>query len=242
MRGGVVVMPLRKFLNLLQLANVSCKSSEGSPTPVTSPLMPPKPARTGRKQYSWRNSSKKEVSMHIRIFNPLEFRKEKKELTFKSQESTNCQHRTDDDGMIASSNSDVTRKAVWHADENRLVARKHLVSRKQLLPFSVKSFKEAFKAYNRVVTFVALFLATVTSVLGELINIMRYGRKCIVGNSDSLAQRESSRDYSCHYFIYVLRKVLVCILGFDKELWLFVIRGYIWKENKPFRNGKEEIM
>ena len=107
--------------------------------------------------------------------------------------------------------------------------------------FSVKSFKEAFKAYNRVVTFVALFLATVTSVLGELINIVRYGRKCIVGNSDSLAQRESSRDYSCHYFIYVLRKVLVCILGFDKELWLFVIMSYIWKENKPFRNGKEEI-
>ena len=58
------------------LANVSCKSSEGFPTPVTSPLMPPKPARTGRKQYSWRNSSKKEACMYIRIFNPLEFRNE----------------------------------------------------------------------------------------------------------------------------------------------------------------------
>ena len=109
-----------------------------NPQRVLPPLWP---ARTGRKQYSWRNSSKKEVCMHIRIFNPLEFRKEKKELTFKSQESKNCQHRTDDDGMIASSNSDVTRKAVWHADENRLVARKHLVLRKQLLPLSVKSFK-----------------------------------------------------------------------------------------------------
>ena len=28
------------------LANVSWRSSEGSPIPVTSPLMPPKPART----------------------------------------------------------------------------------------------------------------------------------------------------------------------------------------------------
>ena len=154
--------------------------------------MPPKPARTGRKQYSWRNSSKKEVCMHIRIFNPLEFRKEKKELTFKSQESTNCQHRTDD--MIASSNSDVTRKAVWHADENRLVARKHLVSRKQLSSFALRSFRAAFNACNRIVNCVMLFLATVTSVLGGLTNIMRYGRKCIVGNSDSLAQRESSRN------------------------------------------------
>ena len=212
------------------LANVSCKSSEGSSTPVTSPPMPPKPARTGRKQYSWRNSSKKEVCMHIRIFNP-----------FKSQESTNCQHKTDDDGMITSSNSDVTRKAVWHTDENRLVARKRLVSRKQLLPFSARSFKAAFKAYNKVVTFVALFLATVTNVLGGLINIIRYGRKCIVGNSDSLAQRESSRDYSCHYFISILRKVLVNILGFNKELWLFVIIDSIWKKKKTFRNGKEEI-
>ena len=120
------------------LANVSWKSSEGSLNPVTSSLMPPKPARTGRKQYSWRNSSKKEVCMHICIFNPLEFRKEKKELTFKSQESTNCQHRTDDVGMIASSNSDVTRKAVWEPDVNRRVARKHLVTREQLSSFVPK--------------------------------------------------------------------------------------------------------
>ena len=49
------------------LANVSCKSSEGFPTPVTS-LMPPKPTRTGRKPYSRRNSSKKEACMHICYF------------------------------------------------------------------------------------------------------------------------------------------------------------------------------
>ena len=143
--------------------------------------------------------------------------------------------------MITSLNSDVTREAVLHADENRLIARKHLVSRKQLFPFSAKSFKAAFKAYNKVVTFVALFLAKVASVLGGLTNIIRYGKKCIVGNSDSLAQSESSRDCSCHYSSSILRKVLVNILGFNKELWLYVIIYSIWKENKPFRNEKEEI-
>ena len=56
------------------LANVSWKSSEGFPTPVTSLLMPPKPARTGRKQYSWRNSCKREICMYIRILDPLELR------------------------------------------------------------------------------------------------------------------------------------------------------------------------
>ena len=30
------------------------------------------------------------------------------------------------------------------------------------------------------------------------------------------------------------------ILGFSKELWLFVILGCKWKENKPFRNKREE--
>ena len=72
--------------------------------------------------------------------NPLEFRKEKKELTFKSQESMNCQHRTDD--MVASSNSDVTGESVWEPDGNRLVARKHLVTREQLSSFAPKSFKQ----------------------------------------------------------------------------------------------------
>ena len=39
----------------------SCKTSEGSPTPVTSSLLPPKPPRTRVKQYVWHNSAKKEV-------------------------------------------------------------------------------------------------------------------------------------------------------------------------------------
>ena len=178
--------------------------------------------------------------MHIRIFNPLEFRKEKKELTFKSQESTNCQQRTDDVGMIASSNSDVTRKAICEPDVNRLVARKHSVTREQLSSFAPKSFKAAFNACNRFVNYILLFLATITSVLKGLTNIVQYGRKCLVGNSDSLAQRESLQDYSCNYFICVLRKVMGYILGFSKELWLFIILGCKWKENNPFRNEREE--
>ena len=92
------------------LADISWRSSGGSSIPVTSPLMPPKPARTGRKQYSWQNPPKKDICMHIRIINPWECRKEKKEITFKSQGSINCPHKTNDE--VASSNSDVTRKAV----------------------------------------------------------------------------------------------------------------------------------
>ena len=57
-----------------KFANVVYNSSEGLSTPVTSPLMPPKPARTERRNYSWRNSGKREVCMYVRILDPLEFR------------------------------------------------------------------------------------------------------------------------------------------------------------------------
>ena len=92
-------------------AGESCKSAEGFPTPVTSPLSPPKPPRTRVKQYVWRNSAKKEVCMYIRIVNPGEIRKEKEEMKFKNQEETNCQNRSDVIGSsvtIVSPSSDVT--------------------------------------------------------------------------------------------------------------------------------------
>ena len=54
-------------------ANGSLETSKGFPTPVTSPLMPPKPPRTEVRQYAWRRN---EVCMHIRILKPLETKKE----------------------------------------------------------------------------------------------------------------------------------------------------------------------
>ena len=123
--------------------------------------------------------------MHIRIFNPLEFRKEKKELTFKSQESMNCQHRTDD--TIASSINDVTiRGAVWRPDVDGIVAGKRLVTREQYSSFAPQSFKAAFNTCNRFVSYVLLLLARITNVWKGLTNIMRYGRKCLVDNPGSL--------------------------------------------------------
>ena len=199
------------------------KSSEGLLTPVTPSLRPPK---TRKRQYSWRNSSKREICLRIRIFNPLEFRNEReKELTVKIQESTNCKvesrlpHRPDDDGMVTSSNGDVTiRESAWNVDENRLVARKRFVPRKRLLPYSVKSFKESLKACSKIVTFIALYLAIVMNVLGGLINIKWYERKSTVGTSTSLPRSESSRDYRGYYSFSILRKFLANILGFNKEL------------------------
>ena len=161
--------------------------------------------------------------MRMHIFNPLEFRKEReKELTFKSQKLTNCrkaesrfQGPPDDDGMVTSSNSDVTiRDTVRNADENRLVARKRFVPRERTPTYSVESFKRSFRACSQIVTFIALFLAIVTNLLGGLINIKRCGRKSTVGTSASLPRSESSRNDSCYYSFSILCKFLANISGF----------------------------
>ena len=181
----------------------------------------------------------------------LRIRKEKEELTFKSQESTNCQKAksrhpgsaTYDgikcDVIVASSNSDVT--TLRNVEVNRLIARKRYIPRKRSLTYSVGSFKRSLRACSRIVTFIALFLAIVTNVLGGLINIKRYERKSTVGTSASLPRSESSRDYSCYYSLSILRKFLANILGSDKELWPCVIMDTIWEDNKRLKRRKEVL-
>ena len=190
--------------------------------------------------------------MYIRILKPLEIRKEKEELTFKSQESTNCQKAesrhpgsaTDDgikcDDIIASSNSDVTiRDTLWNAGVNRLIARKLFVPRKRSLTYSVGSFKRSLRACIRIITIVMLFVAITTSMLGGLINNRRCERKSTVGTSASLPRFESSRSYSCYSSLSILRKFLANILGSDKELWPCVIIDTNWKDNKRLKRRKE---
>ena len=94
--------------------------------------------------------------MHIRIFDPLEFRKEKKEVTFKSQESMNCQHKTDD--VVASSNSDVTRKAVCEPDEgiNRLLARKRFLPTKHLVSSLINNSRTRWTACKGLISLIII--------------------------------------------------------------------------------------
>ena len=61
-------------------ADGSFKASKGFPTPVTSSLRPPKPPRTEARQYSWRNSTRKEECMYICTLKPLKTRKEKRRI------------------------------------------------------------------------------------------------------------------------------------------------------------------
>ena len=147
----------------------------------------------------------------------------------------------DGKGTIASSINDVTiRGTVWRPDVDGIIAGKRLVTREQYSSFTPESFKTAVNTCNRFVSYVLLLLATITNVWKGLTNIMRYGRKCLVGNPGSLGWRESSRDYSCNCFVYILRRIVGYILGYSKKLWLFIILGCKWKENKPFISKRKE--
>ena len=201
-------------------ADGSFKASKGFPTPVTSPLRPPKPPRTEVRQYSWRNSTRKEVCMYIRMLKPLKTRKEKEELKFKRPGSTNCRNH-----------SDVILRNV---EVNTPIARKRYAPRKQSLVHSKGSFKSSLRVCSRTFTFFVLLLAIVISVSGGLFNIRLPERKSTIGTSASLSTFEplvaiSFRD---SLFLSILRESSANILGINEGLCSCIKKGTVLNNNK----------
>ena len=209
-------------------ADRSCKASEGFPTPVTSPLRPPKPPRTKIRQYSWRNSSKREVCMYIRILKPLEIRKEKEELKIKSQESTNCQNHSDvivSGVTIASPDSDVT---IREREANRPVAGKRY-ARKHSFPSKLGFSKSSFRLCSQTFILITLILSMIISVVGGLFNVKLPERKSTVGTS--------SEPLSCYRFcssstLFILREFLANIISINGELCFCNNKEMILNNNK----------
>ena len=88
----------------------SFKSFEGLRTPETSPLRPPKPPRTEVRQYSWRNFTRKEVCMCIRILKPLK--------TEKEEEKLKDNHRKDGEFTAPHPNHEKTMTSLFPACNN----------------------------------------------------------------------------------------------------------------------------
>ena len=167
------------------------------------------------------------------------------EWMFKSQESTNCQKAesrhpgsTTYDATGDGLNSDVTTRV---PDINKLIARKRYVPRKRSLTYSVGSFERSLRACIRIITFIVLFVAITTNVLGGLINTRRCERKSTVGTSASLPLFEYSMSNSCCSFLSILRKFSANILGIDEELWPCVIIETNWKDNNRFKRRREVL-
>ena len=231
------------LIDFLRSADGSYEAFKGFPTPVTSPLRPPKPPRTEVRQYSWRNSTRKEVCMYIRMLKPLKTRKEKEELKFKSSGRTICRNHSDvivSGVILASPNSDVILRNV---EVNRPIARKRYVPKKQSLMHSEGSFKSSLRACSRTFTFIALLLAIVINVSGGLFNIRLSERKSTGGTSASLSLFESSVAISCRdsLFLSILRESSANILGINEGLCPCMMAETIWNNNKQLIRRMEVL-
>ena len=179
--------------------------------------------------------------MHIRIFNPWEFRKEKKEVTFKIQGSMNCQYKTDD--VVASSNSDVTRKAVCEPDEgiNRLVARKRFLPTKHSLSSLINNYRKGWTACKGLISLIIIRLAMILRVLGKLTKIIRCERKSIVGNSMEFSSNEKLRNVGAPFPFTIFHKCLNTIMGFQRKLWHCDTIYLLWERNKIDTRGTKKL-
>ena len=168
--------------------------------------------------------------MYIRMLKPLENRKEKEELKFKSAVSTNCPYLSDVivSGVIAEPDNDVTIRDI--VDVNRPVARKHYAPRKQSFLYSKGSLKSSLRVYNRTFTFITLILAIVICVVGGLFNIRLPERKSIIGtSSEPLIATISFRN---SLFLSVLRESSANIFGINEGLCPCMMAETIWNNNK----------
>ena len=228
------------------LSNVFYNSSEGFSTPVTSPLMPPKPARTERKHYSWRNSSKREICMCIRILDPLELRNNsRKESMDENKRSMNYREAEylfpGGKGMVTSWISDVT---VGEQDgklgRNKLVARQYEKTRVCLRSSAEIGYGKVVKSYNKMIAIIAFYFIIVTHILKGITYSIWCERKSTVGNSGRVSEDEGMRNCRNDFF-YTILKCLSNIWGYKHRLWLLLIIYGLWRRYKVFKKKDKEI-
>ena len=223
------------------LADISWRSSGSSSIPVTSSLMPPKPARTGRKQYSWQNPPKKDICMHIRIINPWECGKEKKEMTFKNQGSINCPHKTNDE--VASSNNDATRApAVLSVERlSSLVARKRFLPTEYSALSLIDNFRKRWMAFKGFVSLLVIRLIMILSILGGIMEISRCEGKRLIGNSMECVSSEELGNVGTPFPLCIFLECLITIRVFPRELFNYNMIYLVWGRNKTVMRGKKRL-
>ena len=148
----------------------------------------------------------------------------------------NCLHKTND--VVASSNSDVTRKAVCAPAVlsvegiNRLVARKRFLPTKHSALSLIYNSRKRWMACKGLVSLIIIRLIMILSMLGGLTKIRRCERKSIVGNSMECGSNEKLRNVGAPYPFNIFRKCLNTVLGFQRKLWHCGMIYLLWERNK----------
>ena len=148
----------------------------------------------------------------------------------------NCSHKTND--VVASSNSDVTRKAVCETAVlsvegiNRLVARKRFLPTEHSALSLIDNFRKRWMACKGLVSLIIIRLILILGMLGRLTKIIRCERKSVVGNSMEFGSNEKLRNVGAPFPFNIFRKWLNTVLGFQRKLWHCGMIYLLWKRNK----------
>ena len=243
--GNVQCYGPEEILKSPTLADISWRSSGGSSIAVTSSPMPPKPARTSRKQYSWQNPPKKDICMHIRIINPWEFRQEKEEMTFKSQGSINCPHKTNEE--VASSNSHGTWKAVSAPAVLSVEGLSSLVARKRFLPTEysalslIDNFRKCWMAFKGFVSVLAIRLAIILGIGNGIMKISRCEGKRRIGTSMECISSERLRNVRISFPFSIFIECLITILIFQRKFFNYGRKYWVWGRDKIDMKGRRRL-
>ena len=224
------------------LANVFYNSSEGFFTPVTSPLMPPKPARMERRHYSWRNSGKREVCMYIRILDPLEFRNnhKKESMDERSRNYWEAEYLfPEGKGMTTSRIHDVTIQ-VRHGKVSlvTLVAKQYKPSQIRSRPSDSLGFRKAVQSYNKIAAIITVCFGIIMQLLEVFSRFALRKPKSTIGNSRIDSVDEGMWRWWM-LFIYVLFECLLILWRYKHINWLMIIIDGLWKGNEAL-NSKDK--
>ena len=144
-------------------------------------------------------------------------------MTFKSQGSINCPHKTNDE--VASSNNDVTRKAVYAPAVRSVEKLSSLVARKRFLPTEysalslIDNFRKRWMAFKGFVSLLVIRLIMILGILGGIMKISRCEGKRLIGNSMECASTESLGNVRILSLFSSFLEYLRYILRFRKGLW-----------------------
>ena len=226
------------------LANVFYNSSEGFSTPVTSPLMPPKPARTERRHYSWRNSGKREVCMYIRILDPLEFRNNHKE----SMDERSMNYREAEylfpikgKGMMTSRIHDVTiQEQHGKPSLDTLVAKQYKPSQFRSQPSDSLGLRTAVQSYKKIAAIITVCFGMIMQLLEVFSRFALRKPKSTIGNS-----RIDSVDEGMWRWlllsVYFLFECLSILWRYRHRIWPKLIMEGLWMGNKAISMTDERF-
>ena len=166
-------------------------------------------------------------------------------MTFKSQGSINCPHKTNEE--VASSNSHVTRKAVSAPAVLSVEGLSSLVARKRFLPTEysalslIDNFRKRWMAFKGFVSVLAIRLAIILGIGNGIMKISRCEGKRRIGTSMECISSERLRNVRISFPFSIFIECLITILIFRRKFFNYGRKYLVWGRDKIDMKGRRRL-